>query len=131
MLLFFFTSSCAGVLRLWKQTRIRKHGAFSRAACQAGRAGDEGGRRLSLLLSVFVSSRGGAGGRSLGWNGEGGRGGQTRHNDPRPAVKRQSYKFIYLLSADLSSRPAGRGEPPLTHNASACHNTEENAREEE
>lgn len=67
---------------------------------------------------------------SLGWNSEGG--GQTRDNDPRSsAVKRHSYKFIYLLSADLSSLPARRGELRFTHNASACHNIEENVKEEE
>lgn len=66
------------------------------------------------------------------WGGTEKEGGQTKDNDLRSsAVKRQSYKFIYLLSADLSSELAHRGEPTLTHNASACHNIEKNVKEKE
>lgn len=68
---------------------------------------------------------------SLGWNSEGG-GAQTGDNDPRSsAMKRLSYKFIYLLSADPGCELARRGEPGLTRHASACHNIEANVKEEE
>lgn len=113
------------------------------------------GQTLSPLLSLFVSYRwdGGGGGGWMGevvlgiqaglslgvlrisgglWGGTAKEGGQTKDNDPRSsAMKRQSYKFIYLLSADLSSELAHRGEPTLTHNASACHNIEKNVKEKE
>lgn len=46
-------------------------------------------------------------------------------------VKSQSYKFIYLLSADLSFRANVCGEWRLTHNASACHNIEKKKNKEE
>lgn len=66
------------------------------------------------------------------WGGTAKEGGQTKDNDPRSsAVKRQSYKFIYLLFADLGSELAHRGEPTLTHNALACHNIEKNVKEKE
>lgn len=68
------------------------------------------------------------------WGGTGSeRGEQMRDNDPGCfTLKRQSYKFIYLLSADPpGAAPPRRGELELALNASACHNIEENVKEEE